>query len=290
MLNLLGKVSFDASGFTQAMSKMKATAGPAGKLIGDQIRGKMLEAFGAGAALALFKKQLQSAVEIKSGATKFGTSTTTFQTLATVANQAGTSVEELVKILDDGGPASDQLRSALESAQEELQKTGQIIESDTVEKLAKTNERLASVFGRVTPIITNAMAFLFDVVESAYKLFVALPIAAGAKVAGDLFGNKRLSEAGRMMAKDALTPIGGDSKSAVSDAAVTAAAFAMDRADERQSAKRSVADKTPQVSSLVAAGAIFNRSLGPDNPQQKTLDTMRSEITRIRSIIEKGGI
>ena len=53
---------------------------------------------------------------------------------------------------------------------------------------------------------------------------------------------------------------------------------------------RSSPDKAPQVSSLVAAGAIFNRSLGPDNPQQKTLDTMKNEIARIRSIIEKGGI
>ena len=289
MLNLLGKVSFDASGFTQAMSKMKSSAGPAGKEIGQQIRGKMLEAFGAGAAIALFKNTIKNALDIRKGATSSGLDTSTFQVLKRISDESGASIEDLSKALDDAAPASDELRNAIAAARDEMERTGQIIDSETVDQLAKLSDQMQELFGRLAPGLAMLVGFLASLYEITSK-FVQLNTAALITAIGVRYFNKNLIQTGVELGSEAFVKSDPEGESALRRASNIAAASSRDNKNKEAGQSRSSGDKSPQVSSLVAAGAIFNRSLGPDNPQQKTLDTMKNEIARIRSIIEKGGI
>lgn len=286
MLNLFGKVSMDASGFTQAMAKMKATAGPAGAQIGQQIKGKMLEAFGAGAAIALFKSSLEKAVEIKKGAIKSGLDTTTFQALSTVAEDAGSSVEELIKILEQGGPEADDLSTALKDAQEELVKMGRIIDEDAVKSLAGLSAMMEMAFGRVAPVMSKTIDFLLKLYEVGSALTQAT-VGLGARAVGSFLGNNALAQAGNAVGLEALSghaAFAGESKKSSIEIASEAAARAVrgDGGSFRQSSKHG---KQLDVSSLVAAGAIFN---GGTSSTNKTLETMNAEVARIRKIIEKG--
>lgn len=290
MLNLLGKVSFDASGFTQGMSKMKAAAGPAGKEIGQQIRGKMLEAFGAGAAIALFKKTIENATKIRQGATKFGTDAATFQTMSTVADKAGASVDELFRVIEDGGPAADSLSEAMMAAQEELRNTGQLIDDETVQRLSNLGDKIDALLGRFSPLVAEIVDGLETLWEKGQK-WMDRAVMGGQIAYGQIMNKPEHVQAGRNAAYESFSGTGQpeNSVSAVRAAAEIAAKIASDP-EKRGASGRSASARSPEVSSLVAAGAIFNRSLGADNPQQKTLDTMKNEIARIRSIIEKGGI
>lgn len=289
MLNLLGKVSFDASGFTQGMSKMKAAAGPAGKEIGQQIRGKMLEAFGAGAAIALFKKTIQNAVDIRKGMGATGLDSATFQALKVVADQSGASVEELAKAMEGTGSGADELREAVEAAKAEMESTGRIIDSETVDRLADLGDKMDALLGRLAPAVAMVVDFLSKIYDWVDRM-VKAAVAGGQILFGKITGDQAQVQAGRESAREAFAPSTQREESAVRRAARVAAEVTREERNSGASGTRAATDKGPQVSSLVAAGAIFNRSLGADSPQQKTLDTMKNEIARIRSIIEKGGI
>lgn len=286
MLNLFGKVSMDASGFTQAMAKMKATAGPAGAQIGQQIRGKMLEAFGAGAAIALFKSTLQKAMDIKSGATKAGVDSSTFQAMAAVAESAGSSVDELVKIMAEGGDSAIEMADAVAAAKAEMEDTGRIIDGETVNRLSQLGDKLQDLFGKIAP----GLAWLVDKVAALYNIIgrgVTAAVAGGQIAFGKVTGDQSMVEAGRSLASEAFGPQQPQSDSAVRTAATIAARIARDERDSTGSGSRqqSKQSRAQEVSSLVAAGAIFNGGASSTN---KTLETMNAEVARIRKIIEKG--
>jgi hypothetical protein len=287
MLNLFGKVSFDASGFTQAMSKMKASAGPAGAQIGQQIRGKMLEAFGAGAAIALFKQSIQRALEVKSGATKLGVGSDQFQALDAVAKAAGMSVDELAKSIEKGGPAADELASAVESARIEMEQTGQLINSETIDNLAALGDKFSQLAGKLAP----GLAMLVDWASRIYGFIgrgVTAAVSGGQIVAGQLRGDQAQVQAGRELAREAFSPSGqASSETAVRTAATIAARIAREESSDKEPSGKSAgkAAGRTEVSSLVAAGAIFG---GQANTPNRTLEVMNNEVKRIRAIIEKG--
>ncbi len=288
MLNLFGKVSFDSSGFTQAMSKMKATAGPAGKEIGQQIRGKMLEAFGAGAAIALFKKTVQNALDIRKGMASTGLDSAMFQALKVVADQSGASIDELAKIMEGSGDGADDLRSAVEAARAELEATGRIIDGETVDQLANLGDKMEALLGRLAPAVALVVDFLSRIYDWVDRM-VKAAVAGGQILFGKITGDQAQVQAGQQSAREAFAPNANREESAVRRAARLAAEVTRDDRERSTSARHS-SDKAPQVSSLVAAGAIFNRGMDSNNPQQRILDVMSKEIARIRSIIEKGGI
>ena len=284
MLNLFGKVSFDASGFTNAMAKMKATAGPAGSQIGQQIRGKMLEAFGAGAAIAAFKQTLQKAMDIKSGATKAGVDTSTFQAMAAVADNAGMSVDELIKSMGDGSASAMELSEAVAAAKQEMEDTGRIIDSETVNRLATLGDKLEALFGKIAP----GLSWLVDKISSLYNIIgrgVQGAVAGGQIAVGKITGDQSMVQAGRDLAREKFGPQPQESESAVRTAATIAARIARESDERTGGTKTKSAEKAQEVSSLVSAGAIFNGGVATQN---RTLEKMNSEILRIRQIIEKG--
>ena len=285
-LNLFGKLGFDASSFTRAMAGMKAAAGPAGSQIGQQIRGKMLEAFGAGAAIALFKKSIDNAMNIRSGAMKSGLDTSTFQALEAVAKNAGSSVEELVKILAEGGPEADTLREALAAAQDELTRTGQIIDSDTVKKLAELGDKMQAAFGRVAPILAQIIDWIMTLGDWIGRGVDAA--VAGAQIAyGQAFGDAAQVQAGREGAREAFAARPEAEQSAVRAAAETAARIVReDRNSSGGGGGRggSRPGHSMPISGLVAAGAQINVGVPARYP---ALDVMARETRRIRELVER---
>jgi hypothetical protein len=93
----MAKIGADITGFMTAMGKVKAATAPIGMQIGQQLRGKILEGFGVGGAIAMIKSQLGRAREIDIGASSLGVDTSTFQSLEKIAERSGVSMEALVE-------------------------------------------------------------------------------------------------------------------------------------------------------------------------------------------------
>lgn len=157
---LLGKIGLDTTGFTRGLAGMKNAAGPAAAQIGTQIRGKILEAFGAGAALAIFKSTLQKAFEIQKEAGKSGINTEEYQALKLVADQTGESIDTLAEKLRvsklEGGGFADEVRRAAD----ELLAMGNAIPEETIQSLANSYERIQSIVAKLAPAIATGIEML----------------------------------------------------------------------------------------------------------------------------------
>ena len=162
---LHGKVQDDNQGMYRALKGMQAAVGPMGKQIGQQLRGKMLEAFGVGGGIAVVKKSLQNAFDLRKEAGGLGIATDTLQTLKTLADQTGASVEDMVTKMGSGTAEGDAFSEAVKKMNEQLLEQGRIIDSGTVDKLANTFEKIAQLMGRVAPVIaqvTDGLIAVFD--------------------------------------------------------------------------------------------------------------------------------
>lgn len=286
MLNLFGRLSFDGSSFTKAMAGMKAAAGPAGASIGQQIRGKMLEAFGAGAAIALFKKTIENAVSIRAGATKTGLDTSTFQALEAVAKNAGMSVDELAKIMAEGGDAGKELADAVAAARDEMESTGQLIDGETIDRLADLGDRFQQLFGRIAP----GLAWIVDWLGRIYDIVgrgVQAAVGGAQTLFGQATGDSAMTEAGRELAREAFQSGGDRQESALRSAARTAARLAREESERETggtSSRRGGGERAPEVSSLVAAGAVF----GGRSEVSRTQEMINQNVQRIVQMLQRG--
>ena len=201
---LFGKVSLDNSGFAKALGGAKASIGPVTEGIGKQIRGKMLEAFSATGAIMLFSKSIQRALEIRSGATKAGVDTSTFQAIEEVAKRAGISVEDVTAAMDGSGQSAYELRDAVEAAKMEMEDTGRIVGGDVVQRMAELGDKLGDLFGRIQP----GLVWFVDVLTKLYDIVgrgVGAAVAGGQIAIGKITGDDAMVQAGRDLAREAFS-------------------------------------------------------------------------------------
>ena len=274
---LFGKVSLDNSGFAKALGGAKASIGPVTEGIGKQIRGKMLEAFSATGAVMLFSKSIQRALEIRSGSTKAGVDTSTFQAIEAVAKRAGVSVEDVTAAMAASGPAADELTAAVGAAKAEMEDTGRIISGDVVQRMAQLGDKLGDLFGRIQP----GLVWFVDILTKLYDIVgrgVGAAVAGGQMVLGKLTGDSAMVQAGQESAREAFAPGGDSGQTSVSKAAELAAAAAR-AADKHDKAKKEKITKDAQLatSSLVQVGGILR-------PGSKTVTLQQQMADRLRDI------
>lgn len=162
---LHGKVQVDNHGMYRALKGMQATVGPMGKQIGQQLRGKMLEAFGVGGGISIVKRSLQNAFDIRKEAAGLGVATDTLQTLRVLSDQTGASIEDMVSKMTSGTAEGNALAEAVRLMNEQLLEQKRIIDSGTVAKLSEAFEKIAQLMGRVAPVIaqvTDGLIAVFD--------------------------------------------------------------------------------------------------------------------------------
>lgn len=282
--SLFGKVSLDNSGFTKALGGMKASVGPLGSTIGQQLRGKMLEAFGAAGAIRLFKSSIERSLEIRSGASKAGVDTSTFQAIEATAKRAGLSVEDVTKAMEETGPAAEELRLAVEAAKVEMEDTGRIISGDVVQRMAELGDKFSELFGRIQP----GLVWLVDWAARIYDIVgrgVTGAVAGAQILMGQLTGDKAGVQAGRELAGEAFGKSGEKSQSALTFASeVAAAAVKASRdAEKKQPAKEKAArDAALPISQLVQVGGLLRPGMNSISVQQQMADRLRNIETLIR--------
>lgn len=157
VLNLMAKLGLDISGFQQGIAKAKVAVAPVTDYIGNNIRGQIKSALGAVAATAVVKKSLETASEIHRGANRMGISTDTYQTLKIASDRYGMSVEELAKEMKSGSIIGSELKAIVADLNTEYNRTGQIINEDTVKNLHAANEQLEVMMNKLSPIAAWAV-------------------------------------------------------------------------------------------------------------------------------------
>lgn len=258
---LHGKVQVDNQGMYRALKGMQATVGPMGKQIGQQLRGKILEAFGVGGGIAIVKKSLQNAFDLRKEAGGLGVATDTLQTLQTLMDQTGASVEDMIAKMTSGTSEGDAFAEAVKKMNDQLLEQGRIIDSGTVDKLANTFEKLAQLMGRIAPGIawvTDKLVQLYDLGSKGVEAAVA-----GAQIAyGKLTGDTAHEQAGKELAGEAFSPSKPQEVQNTPEANARALASAIAAENRKEKAKTGGTQKESfermGVSSDTAVGRFFS--------------------------------
>lgn len=299
---IFGKVSVDGSALKQVASQAKAAFAPVGDNIGQQLKGQIMNYLGGAAIAAAVKKTIENATEIRAGANKAETGTDRFQVMKRVADDAGESVDTLVQILKDGGAPAEELAKNLADAEEQMKATGQIIDDQTVQRLAELGDKIKDLMGKLAP-------FFGSVLDWAQKLYAmgakGADLATGKATSwigkiGKLFGisgSENLIQAGQEQFDEAMASHWSSDLTKKSNASIQKAAFdvAAEKEDQERRAnlkrltddiakKREDMEKHPSilpVSSLTQAGAIFGPSLRVGgNPQLTESNNLLRQIVR----------
>lgn len=292
---LFGKVSLDNSGFARGIGGLKAGLAPAVEGLGKQIKQRLVAAITLGTSVAVLRKQLENAVEIRSGANKTGQSAETFQALRVVAKEAGITVDALTEAIDKGGPAAEAFEEALIDAQEELERTGRIIDEKTVERLASLSDKLDELFGRLAPglaMFIDGIIKLYSAIKDSPVTQKMADVAVGVwdQVTGNGFGGKQ----GTLWSENPM--LNGKGEDVREDptkltyepikAAVRAALDAVAESKVKEvKVEKEKADKALPTSSLTQVGGIMSQGMKSVSLQQKMVDHLRD----IGALISKVG-
>ncbi len=129
-----------------------AMAGVAGN-IANSFKGRLLAAVGAGGIAALLTKQLTSGFETLRDARKTGLGIEEFQTLKTIADQTGQSVEQLSKQYIQAKASGAEFAKSVGAAMNQLLQTGAIMTEADVAQMARAYQALAQLQVKVAPLI-----------------------------------------------------------------------------------------------------------------------------------------
>lgn len=272
---LFGKVQVDNQGVYRAFQGMKTAVGPAGKQIGQQLRWKILEAFGAAGGIAIFKKSLQKAFDLRKDAGGLGIATDTLQTLQILADQTGASIESMVEKMASGTTEGDAFAEAVKKMNEQMLEQGRIIDSGTVGKLANAFEKIAQLMGRIAPGIawvTDKIVQLYDLASKGVEHVVGSVQSAYGRYRGD----EAMTQAGEELRNEAFS----DSKPEVQSTPETEArvlATAIAKADRENKSKDHVskASSDRNVSLPVSSDTGVGRFFGAPNQQSATQNQLQ---------------
>ena len=282
--SLWGKLGLDVTPFQQGLAKAKASVTPAAAKMGEQIRGKMLEAFGAAGAIALVKKSVENAMRIVQGSTKAGVDTSTFQAMDAVAKRAGLSIEDLTEVIKNGGPAADDLKSAIESAKQEMEDTGQLIEGTTVKRIAELGDKMEQLFGKIAP----GLAWMVDWLGKIYDIAgrgVGAAVSGAQILWGKLTGDQSMVQAGKENAYGYFNDKTTSDQSKVQAAAEIAAEAVRKSKDKKP--ERSEKPPKLDASSLVQSGGLLSSNRGTAvNPAMDQLVNNTREIAQMMRRLE----
>lgn len=148
MIGLLFKINGDSSGFSREMDKTKDKAKQGGqtvgKAFGEQFKSAMMSYIGAGAILGAFRKALQEATQIETGAIKLNIDPAAFQELTKAAELLGMSVDELQTVAPEAAGEFEKLMTTIREG-------GGILDSETVETLADTADAMDRLWAQMQP-------------------------------------------------------------------------------------------------------------------------------------------
>lgn len=215
--SLFGKVGLDVSGFYKGMNQMKVSAAPLGKQVGEQMRGAILGAVGAGALVSGVKAALKRAFDIRRDSTKLGISEELYQTLKVVADQTGVSVETMVEQMNAGTEAGKEFAAAVEALNAQLLQQNAILDGDNVKKLAGYQDKLDALTSKLGVGFGWLAGVAGDVMDAGTKA-ASLAASGGMNLWGRMTGNKSLVQAGQEMAYETV-----NEKTDQTDAAMTTA-------------------------------------------------------------------
>lgn len=281
---IFGRVAMDGRSVSQAFTRMGAAAAPAGKKIGEQLRGAILSVVGAGAGVALFKRQLENAFNIRRDAGRAGIDTSTFQVLKRISDETGASIEDLTERLRDGGPAGDEFRQAVADATAEMLNAGQIIDSDTVQKLAELRDKMTDLFARLAPglaWLVEGLIKLYDIVDKFVHRFYGLITMGVGRIRGDADWEQAGREMweGRQTQEQSSERTGEDARRIAREMARAAAEEG--RQTRSQGGERRAAPGAMQVSGATSVGASFAPVVAL-TPMERHLILLNRQVADIR--------
>lgn len=151
MISLLFKFFGDSKPLVEETKKAKAEiskeGGNLGKAFGEQFKGFVMGYIGAGAIAGAVKKLVGDAAKIEQGATKLGVSIEAFQELTKAAEAVGMTVEELQQ-------AAPKIAKEFTALMDSVQKSGGILDKDTVERLNDAAHEMNSFTGPLSTILS----------------------------------------------------------------------------------------------------------------------------------------
>lgn len=285
--SLLGKVKMDASAFYQTMSRMKAAAAPAAKGIGSQLKTSILGGLSVAAAVATVKKSLQDAFNRRKEAGMLGVDTETLQTLQTLSDQTGTSVEDLAKKMEDGSEQGNAFAEAVKQTNQELLDQQRIVDAGTTEKLANVYQRLSEIMGKLAPRIAQVVDGMVTVFGYAQRGMDAA-VAGGMNLYGRMTGDASLIQGGQQMGADAFNGVQADATPTSEGTAKQLAAEIGKAIREDKWKEKLPEGKKNSINSSFssdAAGRIFGVRGSTKSPTDIQLELLNRNVSDIRNAI-----
>ncbi len=294
--SLIGKVGLDVSGFHQGLAKLGGAAAPLGKQVGDQMRGAILGAVGAGALVSGIKASLKKAFDIRKDSTKLDLTPELFQTLDVLQGQTGTSVEAMVEQMRSGTDAGNEFAAAVEALNAQLLEQNAILDGENVKKLAGYQDKLESLTAKLGVGFGWMAGLAADVVDYGTR---AAEQAAGLGMSafGAVTGDKAMFRGGLEMADDAR--LGRTSESAAGQVAVVAAAKELAVAIGRESGNKHTGSTSVSAASGGSASykarhyaegmAEYGRSLGGTTTERQ-LALIHRTLLEMNGNLRDGGI
>lgn len=286
-MSLMAKIGADITGFMAAMGKIKAAAAPAGKQIHDQLRGKVLEAFGVGGAISMVKSQLQRAREIDIGSSSLGVDTSTFQALQRIAERSGVSMESLVEEMNSGSAAGRDFADAVAAVREEMESTGQLIDQETLSRINAFNDKMSQLFGRLAPGLAMIVDFLGKLYAFGERI-ANFAVGLGMTVYGQFTGQSQYEQGGLDTMEDAFNGV-------QDEASLSGIGDAVDRARQIRKHNKSGGSSSSgsyrplDVSAATSVGGYRNPmfSMSAENWQAE-LRAMNSNLRDINASLRRG--
>lgn len=291
--SILGKVELDSSGFYRGMTRLKAGAAPLGKQIGQQMRGAIMNVFGAAAFIGSIRRVLGKAFDIRSGAGKLGIDSEVFQTLETLSAQTGTGIDEMVEAMNSGTTSGLAFAEAVSQLNTQLRENSEILTNDQVRDLASMQDELNKLEAKVAPAIGGAAKVfggLYDIVSKG----INLATAGGMTAFGMLTGNKALTRAGREMSYETThgpTDSESDQKNQIAETARTLATEIGKKTREQSNSggttteKKSLLDGRLPVSGDTQVGRYFGNASGMRSQRDMQLELISRTLDSINTKI-----
>lgn len=289
--SIMGRLALDTTAFTRGLAGAKNSVGPAASQIGQQFKGKLLEALGAGALIATTKATLQKAFDVRRESGRSGVGTEEYQTLKRIADQTGESVDVLAEKLRvaklEGGSFADDVKRA----SDELLAMGVIIADDKIQNLANLFQKIADITATMAPAIAGLLDGFLQFQKIGTGVFESL-IGNAQMFYGMLTGKSHLIEAGQQMMSEAGQPQEASSAGGKTAVDSLKEQIARDReveqwwkdvgGDEAQKERKKGAMgkfERPTVSSLTQVGGYANSAIA----QRRQVD---DDVHQIRTLVQ----